>query len=288
MNDWRQIEDWVKNCMLARRLEAGLSDTLVEVETLGPKFCELGRSVIYEAGASGETGKCDCLIHSILACLSSSFRKLRNDSERNLIASFFRRKLLVNWQKIGYLKNVERDDLTAKHCMFLGDKLGEEICRLLKINVLWLQNPEDRSPSAMFKDNNSEYTISIHGDSSHFRPIFLKNNNDGQNDYILTNFIGQVYEMECFYAAEESKVNCDFQIGDIVIYKDEDWQVMGRRFGNTVGREQKCVTIVLERISDKKQETVNIDDVKIEKKRGGRKTRSKKRTARKTRRSKRY
>jgi hypothetical protein len=201
MNNWQQIEGWVTNCMRVNRLEAGLRDTLPAFDTLGPTFCELGSSIIYDAGHRGATGVCDWLIHSLLSCLSSSFRKLRNERERNVIASIFRRKLLVEWERIGYLQNADGDDLAAKSCVYLGKKLGDEICRLLNINILWVQKMspgESGLANASFSNNESEYTISIHGDEEHFRPVFLKNSVDGQNDYILENFTGEVYVFECF------------------------------------------------------------------------------------------
>jgi hypothetical protein len=293
MNDWRQIEEWVKNCMIVNGLVAGARDTLPAFDKLGPKFCELGSSVIYEAGHRGATGVCDCLIHSMLSCLSSSFRKLKSESERNLIASFFRRRLLVEWERIGYLQNVDGDDLAARACVFLGERLGDEICRLLNINVLWVQKKLPGVPgstaNASFSDNESEYTISIHGDNAHFMPVLLKNSTDGQSTYILENFVGQFYIMECFSGTGRNAIKCDFQEGDIVTYNGEDWQVMQRRFANNNnGVIKKCIEIVLERIRDKKRVTVNVDDVKLVKKQGGRRTRSKRRMARKTRRSTRY
>ena len=180
-------------------------------------------SRIYEAGNYGGGGSDDCLIHSLLSCMSPTFRKLQSSSKRNVVAHFFRRGVLIRWvqkglfvvQRAGRNQNSDAIIDELKGMDFLGDYIGESLCNKLKINVLFMQSNTIVSgkrlpPSVSFiesftnkrKTIKSEYTIAIHGDNSHFQPVklFLKQKNiPEQNDYVVIGFDGVGYGPRCFF-----------------------------------------------------------------------------------------
>jgi len=223
INDWGAIEGWVESFADFRGLKIGDVETLKPVKSLKDDFCELAGSRIYEAGNYGGGGSDDCLIHSLLSCMSPTFRKLQSNFKRNVVAHFFRRGVLIRWvqkglfvvQRAGRNQNTDAIIDELKGMDFLGDYIAESLCNKLKINVLFMQSNTKVSgkqlpPSVSFiesftdkrKTIQSEYTIAIHGDNSHFQPVklFLKQKNvPVQNDYVVIGFDGVGYGPRCFF-----------------------------------------------------------------------------------------
>lgn len=120
----------------------------------------------------------DCLIHSFLACVSPSFRKLE-DQVRSRIAGYFRRFILASIQGID---SSVRDRLQSYHFLTGGEI--EFLSKKYKIPIINIQDGEheiDRnmevfpsSNDSFLKSKNDTYMgpfYLIHGDNVHFTPI---------------------------------------------------------------------------------------------------------------------
>ena len=216
------IDEWVKLFSCAAGLRVGLHDTLRPQARLGRSFCELHSSIIYESGNAGvnpANNSNDCLIHSFLSCTSKSFRKLRDDLTRNVVASFFRRVWL--WNMVKNRAIALRDDTLEilKSVEVLSESTGEALARYFGLNILWVQGAAALPtggfgvPQATFVDNNSRATICIFGDNTHFQPVELvfKHETDSKPsppNFILKDFEGEVWHAACF---SDEEPRCDFQ-----------------------------------------------------------------------------
>jgi hypothetical protein len=180
LTHWTQVDDWVKQYLdllkqSGKELSVGTDNTMIAQDSrLMRSFPCISGSTIYEAGSSGETGKNDCLIHSILAAISTTFRQIggHGDSDthnrnRNYIANFFRRSLIPYWmQQFGFTlsePNTLKDILGEG---FLEERVGEDICKKLQLNVIFLQRG-----AALTSGNIFNHTIGIFGDHVHFQPV---------------------------------------------------------------------------------------------------------------------
>lgn len=210
---WHTIE----NLVVKKAREFGLEKRplgkdLKPTSLLGKQYGELGKSQIFEAGHNGEYGANDCLIHSILFCLSRTFRELKDDKERNVIASFFRREYLPLWKDIETVISIQ--DLKGKD--FLEDSVGDFICNKLNINILWILT-QDVFP--VFTYNKSKSTICISGDGVHFQPVKLFID-QYTNGFIIDHYDFESYIQRSFTNEQENTIlNCNFNLEDFVLYK---------------------------------------------------------------------
>lgn len=291
---WRGIDEWVINFSMDAGLKVGQSDSLPAQGRLGRSFCELQSSVIYEAGNYGvnkSANKNDCLFHSFLSCTSSTFRKLVDDKVRNVVASFFRRVWLWNMVRNNHIKLLHDDLDDLKGVGFLEESTGEALARYFNINILWTQNRDfnGAAPAATFINNDSDSTICIFGDSTHFQPVklFYKNKNSpitAPPNFILKDFDGESWHLVCFPPDVPA---CAFTEGEIVTYEGKDYQIIERRFDHG---GPPCSHLVLEgplgnngKANSKNRITIAVEDVRVKLTHGGR--RSTKRIRRRKQRS---
>ena len=278
INDWTDIDPFIMACAIEKGLlleeddPENLFDNLEFKKNLDETYCDLHGSEVYEAGHSGGGGANDCLIHSLFSCLSSTFRALKSDEERNVIAHFFRRTVLIDWLEKGFIHG---EDVTYGQpgketpikiltgTTLLSQNLGDVLCRKFKVNILWVseypyynQKTKERSNSkdVNFADNGSNITICIYGDGGHFRPVNLVIG--PEEAYVQEGFDGEEYSKRCFHPITTYEKKCDFERGDHVIYKGEPYEVVGRDW-DTDKVPPECKSI------DIKKDPTNIDEASI-------------------------
>lgn len=216
-------------------------------------YGDLSTSFEVKAGFHGKDRRFhdnDCLIHSLFYCLSPTFRRIMTDVDRNKVASYFRRKVLIHWIP-KEVPGVHVDLLRSTD--LLPDSIGDSICRHLTMNVLWIhrKNEDRKTESAIFRDHGGKYTIAISENGIHFQPVLLKYG--PQTSFILENFNGEKYINDTFFGAKDQKLYCNFDVYEPVMYKDELHVVIDRKFPDkTVSshNKMKCEKIKLQSFGD--------------------------------------
>jgi hypothetical protein len=205
-------------------------------------FGVLADTPVFEAGHGGNN---DCLAHTLLACLSPSFRSIEKDNDRNILGSKFRRVVLPEWQSRNYIdvKN-EKDNLPKR--VYLGDKVADEVGRLLGVNILYCTNAINTgagTPEISFTNNKSRYTIGIYGTRDHFMPIRF--NAPGPSPYIMKDFDGESY-VKGLKAHIVTERECPYKEGDIVTYNGSKYRIYEIEWsGANPGDPVKCTNLYL-------------------------------------------
>jgi hypothetical protein len=263
VSSWRDIEPVIQQFAIDNNLIILDHETLKKPVLLGSmtndKFGELNGSEITDAGWRGksEKNKNDCLIHSIFSCLSPTFRRLKDDYERNKIAALFRRAVLIylTEQGLNYIPIYDPDNPKTEDPIeflegtdLLDDQLGIILSREFKINILWAQRHEfvDRDGihtviSADFTNNNTSGqllpTICIYGNGYHYQPVKLT-----PDEYMLDGFDGETF-INTHWSPVGDRI-CDYTDGDIVYYNGKSYIVDGRDYDFTQ-TPSPCITIRL-------------------------------------------
>jgi len=275
IKSWNSVDKWVADVIETFSVLNDKKDTLVYIGPVGDAFGELAKSVRYESGNRGENPKInknDCLIHSLLSCLSENFRRIQNDISRNVVAAYFRRKLLPFWIAKGLFNLTSPDNLLSTD--FLTMDLGEHICKKLGINVLWMQpndinfrfegiNVFDKTlDKAVFANNKSDHTIGIYGNNTHYVPLKLSYKK--QNNFIIRDFDGESYINTFNETFKDNVKLCPIDIGAIVIYKGRKWKVISSRWVPRDKGEFVCNELDIEDLKKEKGNLlVPIGDVKL-------------------------
>ena len=213
ITDYTDVEKWVKSYCNKNEIKIGNNITINRSRDIfsDNNFVDFKDTEIYDSGA----GKNDCLIRSLLFCMSDSYRKL-DENGRNPVGSYFRRAFLP-WffkENIDVFKTYIKDCFTEDNGTlfikdftpgirtntkvklndllcggnFLPDKIGELLCRKLGINLLIFvpgMNGNIKNYFPNFYNNNSNFTISICGDNTHFRSCKIKYKEDLNLKFIL-------------------------------------------------------------------------------------------------------
>ena len=163
-----QIEKRINELVKSKKIKLSDVDTIREVKTFD--LLEHTFSV-YEAGWTSEGSRNnDCLFHSILSCISPTFRKISEPySEhynKNKIASYYRRSIATLLLPDRYKEELEGSEP-------LEDKIGELFCKRFGVNILYIQSDTQKITSVVFTDNKGKYTICIYGDNTHFQPVSI-------------------------------------------------------------------------------------------------------------------
>jgi hypothetical protein len=116
----------------------------------------------------------DCLIHSILTCVSEDFRKLKHKIDKDIIASAFRRKILP------YIDGMtELNKQLLQSSLFLDDRIIESINEFYSIQIIAINenyNTDLNFINLYLVDKYSNYIFLIHNSNNiHFTAIKFKN-----------------------------------------------------------------------------------------------------------------
>lgn len=123
----------------------------------------------------------DCLIHSILTCVSEDFRKLKQKIDKDTIASAFRREILPNINGMS-----EPNKQLLKSYSFLDDRIIESINAFYSIKIIAIN--ENRNKDLDFinlylVNKYSNDIFLIHNSNNiHFTAIKFKNSYNVSRD----------------------------------------------------------------------------------------------------------
>jgi hypothetical protein len=277
INHWSEVEEWVKNYCIITKKKIGPTnyENIFPIEKPDRTYIKLNVDV-YDRGHGGKN---DCLIISLLSCLSKSYRSYEQtkikDNIRFEIADFFRRNYLKNFFEIKkevFLSN-EKFKMKIKetnHILyvidnlieynlnellfsknFLPDVIIELISDFLNINFFMISDVFGQDSSCSFTCNDSDNTICIYADNSHYRSCKIKNNN-------INEYIANINCQEGEELTKEQSNNryCAFEDGDKVKYigesttkliKDKIYTVYGRdyRFNYKEAPQRGCIYIFI-------------------------------------------
>lgn len=277
INHWSEVEEWVNNYCIITKKKIGPTnyENIFPIEKPDRTYIKLNVDV-YDRGHGGKN---DCLIISLLSCLSKSYRSYEQtkikDNIRFEIADYFRRKYLKNFFEIKkevFLSN-EKFKMKIKetnHILyvidnlieynlnellfsknFLPDVIIELISDFLNINFFMISDVFGQDSSCSFTCNDSDNTICIYADNSHYRSCKIKNNN-------INEYIANINCQEGEELTKEQSNNryCAFEDGDKVKYigesttkliKDKIYTVYGRdyRFNYKEAPQRGCIYIFI-------------------------------------------
>jgi serine/threonine protein kinase len=252
INNYTDVDIWVKAYCDNNNIEIG---TNITINRSSDKFTDISfgdfkDTEIYDA----RVGENDCLIRSLLFCMSDSYRKLDEDG-RNSVGSYFRRAFLP-WffkENKNYFKKQiteknntlfikdfiedEKKNITVKlndllcDKQFLTDKIGDLLCKKLGINLLIFRPSNSKKIQEYFPsfiNNNSKITICICGTNIHFRSCMIKYKEDHLN-FILDKNDEEVEESIAKIQLIKSPVEsmaCPFSFGDIVLFKNNEYIIL--------------------------------------------------------------
>lgn len=115
----------------------------------------------------------DCLIHSILTCVSEDFRRLKDKIDKDTIASAFRREILPNINGMS-----ESNKQLLKSSLFLDDRIIESINAFYTIKIIAINENRNKDLDFInlyFVDRNSNDIFLIHNSNNiHFTAIKFK------------------------------------------------------------------------------------------------------------------
>ena len=235
------VELWVNRIAVCLKHTLSSKDLIASSTTVLKDMGVLTNGVIMTASGN----EMDCLIHSFLTCISSSFRKC-NDNTRDTIASYFRRIILVkklndsitafnnasNTDKISIedsfiIKNnrLEFPALLQKNINELksGNMLSTSIAALLAtyynvyIIVIGSQNQFETYIKSVIGKQIDKLIVFYNYSNVHFTPIIFNNNRyvDNSNQYQLRNVPIQIIE------ALQTKIQSNLQSTLGVVSKNE-------------------------------------------------------------------
>jgi hypothetical protein len=198
ITSWEHIDLWViKYCIVKNKTQFLKSESDVPIEFSNVSINNKLKVEVYDRG---HAGKNDCLIISLLSCLSQKYRLCEKNLRfeivdyfrRNYLPYFFKEnKYLLEYSifKGRYTKNTSNklfilndlksinllDLLTSKNVLI--DLIIELILHHLKINFFMISHTYGSPEYYSFTCNQSNKTICMYGDNIHYRSCKMNYNN---------------------------------------------------------------------------------------------------------------
>lgn len=126
----------------------------------------------------------DCLIHSILTCVSEDFRKLKKKIDKDTIASAFRRKILPNINGMS-----ESNKQLLQSSLFLDDRIIESINAFYSIKIIAINNNTNFISLYNVNTYSSDIFFIHNSNNIHFTAIKFTNTNSYKVSEDIFNYL---------------------------------------------------------------------------------------------------
>jgi len=276
INTYTDVENWVSTYCNNNNIKIANNITITPSRDnfTGNNFGDFDGTEIYDSGAGPGY---DCLIRSLLFCMSESYRKLDEDG-RDSTGSYFRRAFLpwffdkhkqnlkntnqlIIRDEIIYIRNdginKKLNDLLCVKRGMLDDIIGDLLCHKLGINLLIFGpvmgfNKKTMQPKVInnriqnyspnFIDNNSNYTICICGNNTHFRSCNIKYKNDPLTFILEKSKEDVITSIKNIISIKnlESEKNCPFSFGETVIFDKKEYIILEPRHVPNQNGDREC------------------------------------------------
>jgi len=158
----------------------------------------------------------DCLIHSILTCVSEDFRKLKNKIDKDTIASAFRREILPNINGMS-----ESNKQLLKSSSFLDDRIIESINAFYSIQIIAINNNTNFISLYNVTTYSSDIFFIHNSNNIHFTAIKFTNTNSYKVSEVIFNYLKTEHDKktddnEKQHAIKNAKDNLMTKLGAIV------------------------------------------------------------------------
>lgn len=159
------LSNLIKILITTNNFDIGTDNTTegntIDLYELNKKY---GATQIETSGNSN-----DCLIHSILTCVSEDFRKLKQKIDKDTIASAFRREILPNINGMS-----EPNKQLLKSYSFLDDRIIESINAFYSIKIIAINNNTKLISLYNVITYNSDIFFIHNSNNIHFTAIKFK------------------------------------------------------------------------------------------------------------------
>jgi len=210
-NKNKNLSDLIKTLINNNSFETGTDDNIKEGNKID-LYDLYGKYGAIQIQTSGNLN--DCLIHSILTCVSEDFRKLKQKIHKDTIASAFRREILP------YIDGMtDPNKQLLKSSAFLDDRIIEKINTFYTINIIAINNNTNFISLYNVTTYSSDIFFIHNSNNIHFTAIKFKDSYKVSEDifnYLKTEHDKKTNDDEKQRAIIREKDNLMEKLGAIV------------------------------------------------------------------------